>query len=942
MQIKIHHILTFICVIVTATILVFPDRHYIIQMLIESGRLEIARKYINRFTEKKPDDAILYIMLSDIYLIEGRANKAIDVLKPLMKTNNISKKLLLRLAQLYEWERNPQKALVVLERTSEVFPDDASVWNRLIDYYRYLGMNQKEVNAIVELSRLNHQIQKNDLVLSLIDKKMFEIAGLHKKSPDIMSAFLLSKLNVVRNNYADDIASNDISQKKKQEVEEFTMMRIIELYVYSDLLDEIKSFASKLDRQFHTKQKFRLTLINVMRWADMDDKAVAYLWELHEKNPNQTVFLEQIVKISRENGELLTAINALEKLLKMRPNDQDYGNQIAKLYIESEQYTDAVQLYKQFMTQFPKQGYAALFLEAALSSGNKALMMEAVHEIESMPDIPPATMKQLVEIYLGLEKIQMAFNISLKYLSATDHPEKIDLKKTLEIAIWTNKPNNIRSAISLMNKHLKDDPELIILCGDAYLALNQPQDAFLLYGKLTHLKHQERDFMLKYMDIASYTQRPEMMSSAALTAARLSQRDYLVIEKSVQLLQWTNQAGKAFDIYHKWFQKYGGTAIQAQKLLTLARESGDPVKMGKAVEIMRTHVTRDPKIQLTIAKEAIASGLTREAIFAYEAYLRHEQNNADIQRKLADLYVADGQTEKAFHLYRQLFEKFPKDSTIREKLIQLAGWTKNASAIAYLVAEKANAAPSDYSLQVEAGNACIAAGQTKDSTKFFERALRIMPGNLDIRRKLAQYYGWLEQYDDRIRVLESIQKYGRLTQSERIQIAQSAMDRKQHGKVISLLVPLLKRKLLTETSGILLAQAYQQKGQHASAIQIYEQLAILYQDDSQLLAKIGNQILWIQNQDMALSFFRKSLARDANNLDALKGSAQIYAWKNDSDKAVRFFHRYLKFKPDDYEVRYQLAELFYAKGQKQDAFKHYQKALALINRQKKLAQVATE
>jgi tetratricopeptide (TPR) repeat protein len=942
MQIKIHHILIFICVIVTTTILVFPDRHYIIEKLIESGRLETARNYIQRFINENPDDMILYIMSSDIYLAEGRIDKAVNILRPLLKSKNVSKQLLLRLAQLYEWERDPRRALVVLERTSEVFPDDVQVWNRLIAYYRYLGMMGKEVQAIVALARLNYLTPKKERVLTIIDNKMFEIAEMYTKAPDEMKMFLLSKLNVVRNNYTDEIADQNLSQKDKDKSVEFVMMRIIELYVYSDLLDEIKPFVFKLDQQLYSKNKYRLTLVKVMRWADMDNEAIAYLWELHEKNPKQTVFLEQIVKISRENGHLLTAINALQQLVQMRPKDQAYGNQMAQLYIANEKYSDAMQLYKQLIYRFPNKGYTLLFLEAALNSGKKELMLEAANEVQAMPHQSHEVIKQLVEIYLGLEKIQLAFHTSLTYLSSIEHPEKSDLKKILEIAIWTNTPKNIRSAISLMHKNFKDDAELIILCGDAYLALNQPQEAFLLYGKVIHLKHKDRDFMLKYMDIASYTQRPELMSSAALTASRLAQKDYDVIEKSVQLLQWTNQAGKAFDIYNRWIQLYGGTSLQAQKLLTLARESGDPVKMRRAMEMMQTYVPRNPKIQLTIAQEAIASGLTHEAIFAYEAYLRHEENDAEVQRKLADLYVSDGQTEKAFHLYRQLFEKFPQDSIIREKLIQLAGWTKNASVIAYLVAEQANAAPSDYSLQIKAGDACIAAAQTKDSIVFFERALTINPYALDIRRKLSQYYGWLEQYDDRIRILESIQKYGRLTQSERIQIAQAAMDRKQPDKVISLLSPLFKRKLLSETSGILLAQAFQQKGRHARSIQIYKQLARQYQDDSQLLGKMGNQILWMQNQEMALSFFKKALAQDSKNLDALKGCAQIYAWKNQYKKAVLNFNRYLKINPDDYEVRYQLAELLYAKGQKQNAFKHYQKALSLIDRQKKLAKIVTE
>ena len=922
--------------IVTATVLVFPDKHFIVKELVESGRLEMARQYIAKFTrDENPDNALLFIMSSNIELLEGRADKAITVLEPFMQKDTPSKEILMRLAQLYEWERNPKMALTVLERISQVYPDNPDIWNRLISYYRYSGQMKKESHAICALSRLNYQIANKDTILSIIDKKMFEIANLHTESPDEMSMYLLSKLNVARSNYADEIADKDISKKDKQESREYALTRIIELYVYADLLEEVKPFASHLDQRLHTKMRYRMILMTVMRWADLDKEAVAYLWELHKTNPNQYEILEKIVNISRENGELLTAINALQRLRKMRPNDQNYGKQMAQLYIEEEKYSEALQLFKQMMYQFPNSGYASLLLKSAISSGQKELMSMAVEIVQAIPNKSLALLKQLVDIYLGLDKIQLAFDMSLQYLLSEKKPEKDDIKKILEIAIWTNKPNNINDAIAVANRHFSDDTELIIQCGDAYLAMNQSKDAFLLYGKVIHLMHNNRNVMLKYLDIASYTQLPEIMSSAAMTAAKLSLNDYAIIEKSVQLLQWTNQSAKAFDILEQWFQNHGDSSRQAQQLLTLARESGDPNKIKKAVQYLHSHVPRDPKEYLSIAQNAIASGLTKEAIFAYEAYLRQVKNESQVQQKLADLYITDGQTEKAFQLYRELFEKNQKDTVIREKLIQLAGWTQNANAIAFLVANNANAAPSDYSLQIKAGDACIAAGQTNESIIFFERALTIKPYKIDIRRKLAQYYGWLEKYDDRIRMLASIQKYGRLTQSERIQIAQASMDKKQPEKVISLLSPLLKRQLLSETSGILLAQAYQQKGNKAKSIQIYKQLSQQYQDDPQLLSKMGNQVLWMQNQKLALSFFKKALTHDPDNLDALKGSAQVYSWKNEPVKAIHFFKRYLKHKPDDYEIRYQLAELFYAKGQKQSAFKQYQKALTLIDQKKR-------
>ncbi|ETR69933.1 MAG: hypothetical protein OMM_03602 [Candidatus Magnetoglobus multicellularis str. Araruama] len=713
------------------------------------------------------------------------------------------------------------------------------------------------------------------------------------------------------------------------------MTRIIEIYVYADLANDIKTFASNLDRQLRSGFKYRMMLMNVMRWADLDNEAIAYLWQLHQKAPNYPEILEQIVNISRENGQLSMAIDALKHLRQMHPNQSNYGEQLAQLYIESEQYQDVLILYQQLMAQFPNKDYAVLMLKSAINSGQQSLMVEAITVAESIINKSSRLLRNMIDIYLNIEKTQLAFDTGLKYLQHQQNITLNNLNKMLEIAIWTNAPENITRSITLIQNYFPDNKELIQKSAEAYLAINKPKDAYLLYGKIVHHMHNDRGFLLKYMESASFTQVPEIMASAALTSAKLSPSDYLIIEKSVQLLQWTNQPEKAYDIHLQWLKNNVGSTQQVQQLLKLAQESGDPDRVKEAINLCHSHMPQDSGTQLAIAQQAMASGLNKEAIFAYESYLRHNKQNTQIKRQLAELYVWDGQHEMAFALYKELFKTFPDDTAIQNKMIEIAGWTQNADAISYLMAQKANMSPSNYELQVKAGEAHIAAGQTQESIVFFERALEIKPGNLDLLRKLAQYYGWIERYDDIVRILDMIQQYGRLTQKERIQLAVAAMDRNQPKKVISLLEALANKQLLSETSGILLAAAYVQIGQQEKAIRIYKQIASQYQDDPHLITEMGNQLLWMKQHDLALSFFHKALKEDSKHLNALKGCAQIYAWQNQSKKAIKYFERYLTLKPDDYEVRYQIGELLFTSGNKHYAFKHFQKALTLIDRNKR-------
>ncbi|MBF0452351.1 MAG: tetratricopeptide repeat protein [Candidatus Magnetomorum sp.] len=934
MQIKLYQIIIFICVIVTATVIIFPDQHFIATELINSGRLETARFYIKRYTTNNPDDTLLFIMSSNTYLIEGMPKKAIEELKPFLVQEKVSKNILLRLVQLYEWEREPQYALKALERTSEIFPDDISIWNRLINYYRYLGQTDNEINAIISLARLNHNQSKTETLLSIIDQKMVDISDEHVKTADPMSGYLLSKLHVVRSNYADDIADPGITAQKQKDLSEYTMMRMIELYVYADLIYDIKQFVKKLDQRLKTGLKYRIALMNVLRWVNMDDDAIVYLWEIQKDEPHQIEILDHIVTVSLENGRSEDAIAALKQLIQSDPDNENYSQKLATLYVQSEDYTEAYSLYQRLETRFPDKGYAPLLIQTALNSNQKDLVFDAIRRVKDIQDKPPELLKQLVEIYLFQEQPLQAFDYGMQYVITLTTPNREYVEKLLHMAVWANHARGIEQAVALVQQQFPEDSALIIQSGDAYLAMEKPEKAFMLYGSIIHAMKEDRDFLIKYMKTASYTQSPEIMISAALTTSKLRTQDYKVIHQCIQLFQWSNQMVQAYSFFEHWFLRYGRTAAQVQQLLKLAQETGDPILVKQAVQISKRAMPKNPEILMAIAEQSVASGLIDEAIYAYEAYLTQKKDNATIQRRLAELYVWSGQHETAFQMYQHLHERFPDDSAIRDKMIDIASWTKNAAATAFLVTELAEASPSIYTLQIKAGDAWIAAGQTEKSISFFEQALQIKPDNIALLRKLSQYYGWLERYDDIFRVLQKIEHYGKLSNTDRIQLAQAAMDRKKPQKVITLLSALTNDQL-QDSSGILLAAAYEQTGQKDKAISIYKVLAQKYPDNPEILIDIGNQLLWMKQLDTALSFYEQALSNDSNQLAALKGCAQIYAWQNNSDKAIRYFKRYVQINPDDYEVLYQLGELLFSNGQKRYAFKHYQKALALIHRAKK-------
>ena len=133
----------------------------------------------------------------------------------------------------------------------------------------------------------------------------------------------------------------------------------------------------------------------------------------------------------------------------------------------------------------------------------------------------------------------------------------------------------------------------------------------------------------------------------------------------------------------------------------------------------------------------------------------------------------------------------------------------------------------------------------------------------------------------------------------------------------------------------MLASAYELAGKAGAAVQTLKRLAKENADSPKLLAEVGQRALWLNRMDAALGFFIAALKKDPKNLVALKGSGQILAWNNDPERAIARFKTYNRLSPNDYEVRYQLGELYFANGREGDAFKQYCKTLTLIKKAKR-------
>lgn len=152
-------------------------------VFLEQGKIDPAFRDVNKAIHLKPDDAGLYILLSDIYFVLGNKENSISSLKKANALEPKSELPLIKLAELFLMTRDYDK--------TQFFADQAIIINlNIAEPYYYKGMAYLETedtaNAIINLK-----------IASNIDTSNFEVnmqlGAIYYDSYDSISEIYLKK-----------------------------------------------------------------------------------------------------------------------------------------------------------------------------------------------------------------------------------------------------------------------------------------------------------------------------------------------------------------------------------------------------------------------------------------------------------------------------------------------------------------------------------------------------------------------------------------------------------------------------------------------------------------------------------------------------------------------------------------------------------------------------
>jgi tetratricopeptide (TPR) repeat protein len=131
-------------------------------------QLEKAEKLFERYLQSEPENLDALLRYSEVLRKLGKAEVALDKLQPLLKSVDLSPSVQLQAAKLYLDANTPQKAIDILAKTSQTWPQDVEVASTLSQAHQRLG-NESLASKYAEIA---DEGQKETV---LADKMFFEL-----------------------------------------------------------------------------------------------------------------------------------------------------------------------------------------------------------------------------------------------------------------------------------------------------------------------------------------------------------------------------------------------------------------------------------------------------------------------------------------------------------------------------------------------------------------------------------------------------------------------------------------------------------------------------------------------------------------------------------------------------------------------------------------------
>lgn len=331
------------------------------------------------------------------------------------------------------------------------------------------------------------------------------------------------------------------------------------------------------------------------------------------------------------------------------------------------------------------------------------------------------------------------------------------------------------------------------------------------------------------------------------------------------------------------------------ELVSVALRRNQTAEAEKQLAVVLTAEPENPDALFLQGKIAQYHGDPEGARNSFKAVLEHDENNLSARLELTDVLIALGELDEADQYIAHLVERAPNNPMVNFIRARAAYQRDNLRDAASALQEVLAVLPEHPGSLIMLGTIQFQLGYLEQSLQSLRRYVKLKPGSVPGRKKLAAVYIRLGQTKEALETLQPLMK-----------------SAEQDPQVL-----------------LLAANIYIADEEYEKANTYLEQAAGIAPDMIAIRTQLALSTMASGATDAAIQTLKEALKKEPDASGAAMALIRIYLKIQDYDSALQVADGFSRRKPQNPESYYLAALALHGKGKLSDARVRFEKALAV-------------
>ena len=855
-----------------------PSRVLMAQILITQGNGTAAQIELDRAREGKVDNDRLITLYGQAYILQGKYDQALKVAKLGQRNKQIENELLLIRGQAYIGKKQykladkafigalnlqPKNQLALLGR-AQIALQESRVNQALIYIELSLASVKPFLNGWVLKSKILHRLGDRQGALNAIDQALkidekhlsvrLTKAMLHIELQEYQQAvphvdYILAEIpNEPRAGYLKAIINVSLPNNSKEKANSANNK-------LSEVITTLSAVPPEVMR--HTPDYYFLAGLTNFQFGNLND-AHRYLTYYLNYVEYDIDTVRMLASIEIQQGDLNSARHLLTKTNLARPGNADILTLLGLTYLQLEDSAKAQFYFEKVVNSYPNSTVSVTNLaRSKMQSGDYKAAIEVLSAIKDNEINGTQIKLLLIDSYQNTKKYTLAIDIAKSLVD--EFPKDSFFQQRLGMLYGLNR--QLTQARTAFEQALVLNESNIIamvhlarmdnIAGNYDKALSFLQTQLALFDKNILLMTEISDSYLFKQDIENaqlWIQKSYAQDS----------NDFYVVLKLSRILAKQNKLDEAIDLIDEFI---GHNPKEPQALLAIAKLYQQKNKHQQAVLALRDYVEKSrhkSKALIVLAKAKLKANDKAGAVKSYKKAI-----------------IADDKYLPAFL-----------------GLVNLTIKNKNETFTLSLIASIAKITQSTSLTAVLKGDLYLALGDSKQSIKFYQSALK----KSDQKQAILGLYRSYKQQNKSSKALKPLKKW---------------LNKYPNDMLVA----------------IALADSYKGSNQLQQSADYYQKLMKKYGPLPILLNNAASVEFSLGNTDKAKQYAQQAYNYLPENVAIIDTLAWIKSRLGEHKQAVALFRLALTKDFDNAEVKYHIAVTLYVLSRKVEAQKYLTEAI---------------